>query len=222
MLYRVLRRCHPRSARTLLEYIDDNFVYVHAPTRQVVIIGKFRLEMNNREAKLITARNDWGVPKVVIVCDYQGNMLSYLKEKTHHASYWRGEPRHSYDAGAGYWPREDEPRSCAVVYPPKKDKDKSHRPVVVDVTKEERKSSSRMNEKRLLERINEINEEVLRNNLFEDEELILWREYLVKETGISPKDAEGLSKEEIRDACVFHGIPFEAESKEGAGTSEGL
>ena len=79
LLYRLLYQCHPMTAKMLLVDYRDNFVYAHVPTKSIYVIGHFKLEMKNK--KLSIARNNFGEPKVVMVCDFDGTVKEMKKEK---------------------------------------------------------------------------------------------------------------------------------------------
>jgi len=99
LLFEVLEKSKLDSAITLLEMLDQNFVFVSIERKRIYIIGDFKLHIE--KGVLISARNEFYAPSCNLVVKFNGEIEDIWVEKktkfyaqTH---YIDDDPLYNYD-----------------------------------------------------------------------------------------------------------------------------
>lgn len=106
LLFRVLKRCHPRTVQTILENYNDNFIYVNVHSQTILIVGRF--EISRKNDSLFMARNVWSELRSTLLCTFTGKIKFWKKEKPYTPTTYFSTTRRLEDVGGT--PRMNSPR----------------------------------------------------------------------------------------------------------------
>ena len=74
LLFKLIKSVPPESAVAFIKSIDQNFIMVFRKRREIHIIGRYEIETDEKEERVLMAKNAWGRTAMHVVTDFDGKI----------------------------------------------------------------------------------------------------------------------------------------------------